>query len=277
MVLLDRSSTEEMENLNRCGTPFINEDIRHWASLLGQLEGVTHIVHLAATVSVLECEVNPETSYANNILATQAALELARNLGAKLIFASSAAVYGECESASREDLKMAPANLYGLTKWQGEQLCELYGRHYGVPWAAFRMFNVYGSSGSRSSSYASVIPAFLKAARAGRPLTIYGNGNQRRDFVYIGDLPGIYLRLMKHVDTLGSRIINLGTGRSLTVKELAALVLAVTGSKSEVLYESARPSEIILSQADTARCIRELGMTATTLLKHGLTEVLAHE
>jgi UDP-glucose 4-epimerase len=277
LVLLDRSNAPEIESLRRRGTPFLKEDIRNWKNLLNELVGVTHIVHLAATVSILQCETQPETSYENNIMATQAALELARTIKANFIFASSAAVYGNCASQSTEDMKLAPANLYGLAKWQGEQLCELYGKRYGVPWAAFRMFNVYGSASSRSSIYASVIPAFIQAALVGGALTIYGDGEQRRDFVYIGDLPDMYLQLINQIEKLGNRILNLGTGRSVSVKELAALILSLTNSKSEVLYESARPNEIKLSQADTELCIRELGMAATTPLEAGLAKVLSNE
>jgi len=87
----------------------------------------------------------------------------------------------------------------------------------------------------------------------------------------------MYLQLMNQIEKLGNRILNLGTGRSVSVKELAALILSLTNSKSEVIYESARPNEIKLSQADTELCIRELGMAATTPLEAGLAKVLSNE
>ena len=153
---------------------------------------VDAVVHLAAVPAVARSLDDPRTSYEVNATGTVTVLEAARRHGCHAIVASSSSVYGPgAELPAREDQPTRPASPYAASKLAAEAWTLAYGRSFELPVLAFRFFNVFGPLQRADHAYAAVIPAFIDAARAGRPLTVHGDGTQTRDFTYVGDVAAV--------------------------------------------------------------------------------------
>jgi UDP-glucose 4-epimerase len=235
---------------------------------------VERIVHLAAQVSVVNSVANPLVDMQVNYGGTLHVLEYARATGAaKVVFASSAAVYGDVVAMPvDEDTPTRPVSPYGIDKLASEHALDYYAAVHGVPTTALRFFNVYGPRQDPSSPYSGVISIFADRARAGRPLTIFGDGGQTRDFVYVGD---VVRAIAAGLGDAGNRTVaNVGTGREITVLELARTVVELCGGKSAIDHAPARAGEILKSRARVDRLRDALGITAETTLLDGLRETL---
>jgi UDP-glucose 4-epimerase len=234
---------------------------------------VARIAHLAAQVSVVASIANPAADMRINYGGTVQVLEYARAMGvAKVAFASSAAVYGDTEVFPvAEDAPRQPISPYGIHKRASELALDYYASVHGVPTTALRFFNVYGPRQDPSSPYSGVISIFSDRARAGKPLTIFGDGKQTRDFVYVGD---VTRAIEAALGDGNSRLVaNVGTGRETSVLELATSVVELCGNKSTINHEPARPGEILRSVALVER-LAALGTPATTTLIDGLRRTL---
>ena len=233
---------------------------------------VRRIVHLAAQVSVVRSLASPLTDLRINSMGTVQVLEYARRAAvAKVVFASSAAVYGDTEEVpTPEGATCAPVSPYGIDKLHGEHFLRMYSEVHGVKTTALRFFNVYGPRQDPRSPYTGVISIFLDRAAQRQPLTIFGDGTQSRDFVYVGDVvEAIYAALF--ADDVTGTAINVGTGRATTVNDLANESLAAMSVEAEVLHEAPRPGEIKHSRARVQRARELLGFEASTPLLEGLT------
>jgi len=237
---------------------------------------VERIVHLAAQVSVTHSIVNPMTDVEVNYGGTVHVMEYARATGvAKVVFASSAAVYGDVTSFPvDEDAPCHPLSPYGVDKLASEHLLHYYSAVHGVATTALRFFNVYGPRQDPSSPYSGVISIFADRARAGRELTIYGDGQQTRDFVYVGDVARAVVGAVLG-DGADRCVANIGTGTEVTIDELAATIVELTGGGAAVVHAPARPGDIVRSVARVERAARELGFRAETVLADGLRATLA--
>lgn len=235
---------------------------------------VERIVHLAAQVSVVHSVQNPLVDMQVNYGGTLHVLEYARATGVKkVVFASSAAVYGEVAIMPvGEDTPTRPVSPYGIDKLASEHALDYYAAVHGVPGTALRFFNVYGPRQDPASPYSGVISIFADRARAGRTLTIFGDGGQTRDFVYVGDVVRAIVAALG--DGADRVVANVGTGGEITVLELARSIVELCGGRSTIEHAPQRPGEILKSRARVDRMRDALGVVAETSLLDGLRETL---
>ncbi|WP_254530947.1 NAD-dependent epimerase/dehydratase family protein [Natrinema gelatinilyticum] len=245
----------------------IEGDIGDPIALQRAARGVDLIFHHAALVSVSQSVDAPRQSNRTNLEASLLVLEQARQEDARVVVASSAAVYGHPEELPvSESASTNPPSPYGIQKLALDQYTRRYEELYGLPTVALRYFNVYGPR--QQGPYSGVISTFLEQARAGDPITIEGDGQQSRDFVHVSDVVRANLRAAT-VDAVGEAY-NVGTGERTTVRELAETIRDATGSSSQIVHRDPRAGDIRHSGADTAKATRKLGFEARINLESGI-------
>ncbi|MCX5741630.1 MAG: NAD-dependent epimerase/dehydratase family protein [Proteobacteria bacterium] len=292
VVVLDDFRTGKRANLARWLAPEHRFDGAHAAleivtcdvahGIFAALEPITsrygrveRIVHLAAQVSVVASIANPLVDMSVNYGGTLHVLEYARACNvSKVAFASSAAVYGDVtEMPVAETTPCRPVSPYGIDKYASELALDYYASVHNVPTTALRFFNVYGPRQDPTSPYSGVISIFADRARAGALLTIFGDGSQTRDFVYVGDVVRALLAAVADGNT--RTVANVGTGREITVLELAQTIVALGGGASTIAHAPARGGEILKSRANVDRLRDRFGVVAQTPLVDGLRATLA--
>lgn len=226
--------------------------------------------HLAAIPSVQQSIADPEGTRHVNVDGTMNVLEACRKYGSRFILASSAAVYGSQLAPHVETMEPQPLAPYAEHKLAGERAISEY-RQRGLVGVALRCFNVYGPRQRPDSEYAGVISKFASRLAAGQPVTIYGDGEQTRDFVYVADVVEAYVRAAA-VDLDGP--VNIGTGSSVSVNALLATLAQVLGVAVEPQHGPAVP-EVRHSLADVTRARQQLDWQATTALADGLAATVA--
>lgn len=198
------------------------------------------IYHLAAIASVPACEKNSHEAYDNNVGGTENILKCAKASGYdKFVLASSAAVYGDTKGPLTEDSNVKPKSVYGNTKLAAEKVAFTYGNA-----VALRLFNVYGNTDK------GVIPRFIEAALLGQELMVTGDGEQTRDFVHVEDVCKAFLSARSEEGTF-----NVATGRSITMNELADIIVQLCGSSSEVKHVKDAKGDIKYSEADISKIL----------------------
>lgn len=284
VVVLDDFSTGKRENLARWAgdsrVEIVTVNIAD--GIFSALHDVTarrgpvqRIVHLAAQVSVIHSIDNPLDDVRINYAGTVAVMEYARRAAVKkVVFASSAAVYGDVsELPVREELHCQPVSPYGIDKYGSELFLHYYSTVHSVPTTALRFFNVYGPRQDPSSPYSGVISIFADRAMSGRDLTIFGDGKQTRDFVFVGDVSNAVATAALSDD--GDRAVaNIGTGTEITVNELAQTVVDLCGTGVAIHHAESRAGEILRSVADTRRASEIFGFEAGIRLRDGLRDTL---
>lgn len=246
------------------------------AAVTAQWGPVERIVHLAAQVSVVHSLANPLFDAAVNYGGTLAVLEYARAMHVrKVVFASSAAVYGDVEEfPTRETAAKVPMSPYGIHKYASELALQMYAQTHGVAATALRFFNVFGPRQDPSSPYSGVISIFADRAKRGLPLTIFGDGQQSRDFVYVGDVASALVAAL-FADERGFAVANVGTGREVSVRALAEQVVALRGGASPIVHAPARAGEIYRSVACVDELAHRYGVVAQMPFAEGLAATLA--
>ena len=284
VVVLDNFSTGKRANLARWASePRLHVEVCDVAhGIFAPLAAITRahgpverIVHLAAQVSVVHSVANPLVDMQVNYGGTLHVLEYARAAGVhKVAFASSAAVYGDvAELPVGEDARCQPVSPYGIDKYASELALDYYASVHGVATTALRFFNVYGPRQDPSSPYSGVISIFADRARAGRTLTIFGDGRQTRDFVYVGDV--VRALVAASAPGVGSRVVaNVGTARETSVVELARAIVEQCGGASAIEHAPPRAGEILKSLARVDRLRDTFGVVAETRLVDGLRATL---
>ncbi len=246
---------------------------------LADIGPVDRIIHFAAQVAVTNSIENPLTDVRINYAGTVQVLEYARyHRVKKVVFASSAAVYGDVEELPVKESQLCnPVSPYGIDKLGSEKFLYYYSAVHGVPATAFRFFNVYGPRQDPSSPYSGVISIFAERAFAGAPVTIFGDGEQTRDFVYVGDVARAVVRAC--LSERGDRAVaNIGTGRETSINELARTIVDLAGAGSKISHVDSRPGEILKSVADASLATELFGDGETigkVELADGLRETLA--
>lgn len=215
------------------------------------------IAHLAATPSVTQSWNDPLAAHHNNLSAMIAVLLLCEALNIpKLVFASSAAVYGnKTQLPISEEEQTAPISPYGLQKLVSERYANLFAQKLGISFIALRLFNVFGPRQDANSPYSGVISLFIKAMQEGLPLTIYGDGKQTRDFIFVQDVAAAFVKALTTPLAAGFCVsCNVGTGQETSLLELIHnLKNSFTQWDSEIHFANARPGDIQHSQADISR------------------------
>ena len=270
VTVLDDLSSGKKENLAGLGCAFLPGSILDPAPLAEACAGATHVFHLAALVSVPESVSHPARCHEINVEGTRRVLAAAAQAGVRrLVLASSCAVYGdEPTMPKKETSPVAPASPYAESKLAGEKICA----EASLPAVALRFFNVYGPRQDPRGPYAAAVPKFLEAARAGSPITIFGDGHQTRDFVYVDDVTAALEHAALSPSLSG--IYNVASGHSVSVLHLAELVLGLTGLRSVIRHAPARPGDILHSSASIEK-LRATGWKPSFDLAAGLQNILS--
>jgi len=250
---------------------FVQGDIRNFKLVKTVVAGVDAIVHLAAHTRVIESIERPQHDMEINVNGTVNLLEAARIHGVRrFILASSGAALGEQEPPINEGKAPRPAAPYGASKLAGEGYCSAYFQSFGIATAALRFSNVYGP---RSFHKGSAVAHFMKNVLQGKPLVIYGDGTQTRDFLYIQDLcEAICSCLFAAQEEIGGQVFQVATGKETSVNEVVSIIRELAtkaGIKVEVHYEAARKGEVYRNYAEIGKAERLLGYRPKTTLEEG--------
>jgi UDP-glucose 4-epimerase len=267
---------EYLELLASVGAEAIVGDVRQPDDLRRAVRDVEVVFHHAAIASPQRSIDDPAATLETNLTGTQNVLLAARDAGARrVVYASSAAVYGDSpEFPKREDMAPQPLSPYGLHKLAGEGLCGLFTRLYGLETVALRYFNVFGPRQDPASDYAAVIPRFVQAAVAGLRPTVYGDGTQTRDFIYIADVVQANLLAAEAPEAAG-RVVNIGRGERTSLLELLATLGTLLGADLAPDWLPPRPGDIHDSVADITLARRVLGFEPRTGFSEGLARTAA--
>ncbi|HEX9370841.1 MAG TPA: NAD-dependent epimerase/dehydratase family protein [Roseiflexaceae bacterium] len=276
--VLDNFSSGHPESLAsvRGAIELVAGDIRDLAAVRAAARDVDLIVHLAAMVSVVQSIAEPLAAQAINAMGSLHVLEAARQAGVRrVVQASSCAVYGDAARLPiDEDTPPEPLSPYAATKLAAEQAGRLYSRLYGLEAVALRFFNVYGPRQDPASPYAAVVPRFVAALRGGQQPTIYGDGGQSRDFVFVGDVVRA-LWVAATAPGIAGEVFNVGRGEARSVLDLAHTIGALLGVDVRPQFAPPRDGEVRHSRADVARFAERAGFRAATSLRAGLEATIA--
>ncbi|MGD9779394.1 GDP-mannose 4,6-dehydratase [Methanomethylovorans sp.] len=231
------------------------------------------VIHTAAQISVTASMKDPLFDAQNNVFGTLNLLEAARRSSiSKFIYISSAAVYGDPINVPiTESHPQDPLSPYGVSKLSGEKYCMMYNKAFGLPSCCIRPFNIYSPRQDPGNPYSGVISRFIEKARAGQSPVIFGDGTQTRDFISVHDIVDIIQLLLEKEDANG-HVFNAGTGNSITVSELANMVLETFDVDVPVRYMPERPGDIKYSCSDISKARKILGFEPKVSLREGLME-----
>ena len=208
------------------------------------LEKAKYVFHLAALISVPESLEKPDECLDINVKGLLNVLDAAKNHGIeKVVHSSSAAIYGDDPRLPKDiSMKPKPQTPYGITKLDGEYYLQMYFEQYGLPTTSLRYFNVFGPRQDPKSQYAAAIPIFVYKALKNEPITIFGDGEQTRDFVYVKDVVAANVLAATSKNVTG--VFNVANENAITINDLAKLIIKTTNSKSEIIYQPTRPGDI---------------------------------
>ena len=245
-------------------------DIRDFDKLNQNIHDVDGIFHQAALTVVPESFEKPDEYYDVNVNGTKNIFKIAKKLGVKVVFASSSSIYGNVnEIPIKENFKKNPINPYGKTKVEKEKLAQDFWRD-GVDIIGLRYFNVYGKG--QTGSYAGVITQFMKKIDNSLPPIIHGKGDQVRDFVSVEDVAKANLKSMEASTT--QDFLNIGTGKSVSILELAKLMIKISSKNLEPIFDDELPGDVEKSQADTVHSMEKIGWSYEIELDDGLKKLM---
>ena len=269
--VIDNLSDGSLKNVPS-DAEFVEADIRDADALADAMDGVDVVFHEAAMVSVPESVNEPVECHDTNGTATVRLLDEARANDSRVVFASSAAIYGHPETLPvSEDAPKKPASPYGLEKLSGDYYTRLFADRYGLETVNLRYFNVYGPR-QTGGQYAGVVTTFLDQAADGGPITVEGDGQQTRDFVHVDDVVQANLRAATTEATGTS--YNVGTGSNITILELAETIQRLSDTDQDIVHTDPRPGDIEESEADISKAREQLGYEPTKSVKDGLAELI---
>jgi UDP-glucose 4-epimerase len=268
--VLDDLSTGQEHNLAGSNIDLVRGDVRDASTLAEAMQGVRWVFHEAAMVSVPASLDDPLGCYEVNLHGTLQVLWAAYQAGVqRVVVASSAAVYGEAAEPVDEESPKRPLSPYAASKLAMEQAARLFTRVYGLPTVCLRYFNAYGPRQRPDSPYAAVIPSFIEAMLEGRPATIHGEGDQSRDFVFIGDVVRANLLAAERPGAVGG-VFNIGSGVSVTIRELAGILQGFFPQAPEPVHGPSREGDIRFSRAVLDRAAGALGYRPEVGMQEGL-------
>ncbi len=271
--VLDNFSTGKHENLPAESEQLevVDGDVANAALVDQCTQGVDAIVHLAAVASVQASVDEPVATHKTNFDGTLNVLEAARqNQVERIIYASSAAIYGDTEVLPVvESTVKKPMTPYAADKLAGEYYLDFYHRQFGLKYCAFRFFNIYGPRQDPNSPYSGVISIFTSRISQNKPITIYGDGEQTRDFVFVKDLVKILTAAINKPD-LSAHVVNVGAGKPTSLNEMIQAIEVAAGKSVEKSFSAARAGDIRHSLALPEMLENLLGMVPDTPLQVGI-------
>lgn len=246
----------------------INKDITDRSAILNSIPDVDIIFHQAGLVSVSQSVQSPYESHTTNATGTVNVLDTAREHDARIVLASSAAIYGHPEyTPIDEHHPFNPTSPYGVDKLTADYYTRLYADLYDLESIALRYFNVFGP-GQTGGDYAGVIPIFIEQALSGADITVHGDGQQTRDFVYVDDV--VQANLLAAQTDAGGVGYNIATGKSTSIQTLAEMIRDITDSSSDIVHTEGRSGDIEHSVADISGAKSNLNYQSSVSLYEGL-------
>lgn len=255
LVIDNESSNSNTEYHWNSGAKNYNFNVaEHTTTLTEMCGGCDYVFHLAADISIPYCIEHPNNSYLNNVGSLCSVLEAARHAQVdKVVFSSTAAIYGLTNKVCIETDVPDPLNPYAVSKLAGEQLMKMYYDLYNVKTVTLRYFNAYGTRQPKTGQYAPAIGIFSRQKKEGKSLTVVGDGLQTRDFVHVSDIALANLTVAERdVDTYGG-VYNVGTGKPLSIKKIASMF------SDDITYIAPRPAEARHSSANISKIKRTYG------------------
>ncbi len=271
VTVLDDLSTGSLDNLSK-NVNFVRGSVVDFDTVSRVMKNMDYVFHLAAKVGVHESVSSSEKTYEVNVKGTENVLRAAfENNVKKVIFVSSAAVYGDNTNLPlKESAFLNPLSPYGQSKAKSEELCKEYNQKW-LNVVCLRPFNVFGPRQSPNSLYTGVIPKFIDCSLKNQDLTIFGDGEQIRDFIYINDAVKAFLLAMGK----GEGPYNIAGGNGVNVNQLASSIIRLTNSTSKVKHIEAKSGGIKKSIADTNK-INQLGFEPAFSFEQGLNETIGY-
>ncbi|WP_300729699.1 NAD-dependent epimerase/dehydratase family protein [Pseudomonas sp.] len=276
--VLDDLSTGKRSNLplDNPKVELIEGDVADAALVARAMHGCNAVVHLAAVASVQASVDDPVRTHQSNFIGTLNVCEAMRETGVKrVVFASSAAVYGnngEGESIAEDTLK-SPLTPYASDKLASEYYLDFYRREHGLEPVIFRFFNIFGPRQDPSSPYSGVISIFSERAEKGLPITVFGDGEQTRDFLYVGDLVKILVQAIE-LNKVEAGAVNVGLNQATSLNQMLKALGEVVGQLPPVSYGPARSGDIRHSRADNQLLLQRFTLSEPTPMSVGLARLL---
>jgi len=273
VIVLDNLSSGSLANLEQSEDhiTFIKGDIRDKSVVENLVADVEFIFHLAANVGNIKSIEDPYLDMEVNVRGMLNLLEACVNSNVRrFVYSSSAAVYGDARNLPIDEAHpLNPESPYAVSKLAAEKYCFAFHKIHGAPVIALRYFNVYGPR-QGSSQYANVIPIFFRRISDGEPLTIFGDGEQTRDFINVKDVVAANILAAEAKEAFG--IFNVASGKSITVNELADYVIDITDHQTKRIYAPPREGEVLHSLADISAAKTSLGLNPSVNITDGLRE-----
>lgn len=267
--VLDNLRSGFKHNLAPFKHEFIEASILDRAAVRRAMQGVDYVFHLAAMISVPESMQKPIECNELNTTGTLVVLEEAAQAGVKkLVLSSSAAIYGNNPVTPKtETMLPEPKSPYAITKLDGEYYCKMFADEGRLATACLRYFNVFGPRQDPKSQYAAAVPIFIDRAVKNEPITIHGDGEQTRDFIYVKDIAAANAFFATQSPATG--VFNVAYGQRITIKQLATTICSLTGSRSEIKHAAERPGDVKHSLASVDK-LRAAGFVPTANFQAGL-------
>jgi len=277
VTVIDNFSTGKRENVKPfVGTAeIIDADVSQAKNLAQILKGAEYVIHQAAIPSVPKSIIDPVKSHEANVNGTLQLLVACREAGVKrVVYASSSSLYGDSPTLPKHEGMMPnPLSPYGAQKLFGETYCQVFTKSYGLETVSLRYFNVFGPRQDATSQYSGVLALFIPAVLKGRRPTIYGDGQQSRDFTYVKNVVEANLLACKAPGVAG-QFFNVACGDRITVNSMLQQINKITGKDISPVYADARAGDIKHSQADITLAKERLSYVPRVSFEEGLRDTI---
>jgi UDP-glucose 4-epimerase len=279
--VVDNLATGRLSNLAHLEGQFewIEGNVTDFAVCRRAVEGAAYVFHQAAIPSVPRSVKEPLSSHESGPTATLNTLEAARQAGVRrFMFAASSSAYGDAvELSKHENMVPQPLSPYAAGKLAGEHYVRVYAQTMGLDGVSLRYFNIFGPRQDPSSPYSGVISLFIKGMSLGRRPTIFGDGEQTRDFTYVANAVAANLAAMRHPEPLGGEVLNVGTGQRIRLLDLVTSLNRILGTHLEPEFQPPRPGDVRDSLASLDRITRVLGYRPIVSFEDGLRRTVEME
>ena len=271
--VVDNLSTGSAKRLSqiRESVQLVTGDLADNSVAAEVVKDVDYVLHQAAVPSVQRSVLDPVGTHRSNVTATLNLLENSRKVGVRrFVYAASSSAYGDTEVLPKsEEMPANPLSPYALQKWVGERYCKLYHELYGLETVSLRYFNVFGPGQDPYSEYSAVIPKFTTKLLAKEPITVYGDGEQSRDFTYIDNVIQANLLALRAPNAPGE-VCNIGCGQRVSLNQLIQILEELLKVRAQVTYAPAKQGDVRHSLADITKATRILGYVPETEIEEGL-------